>query len=260
MTTALFVFAHQDDEIAMASRITYEIARGSRVICACLTDGGSRVSAATRDAETVLVLSRLGVPSKDIALIGSRQRIPDGALVEHLDQAMHALEQWIAATPMDVVYGLAWEGGHQDHDAAALVAAALAHRRGIECWEMPLYHGRTAFRVFRVLAPLGEGWIRRRITAAEGMRIVLLTRLYRSQRKSWLGLVPEAFLKLVVLRREVVRRVEPGRFYQSPHQGSLLYETRFRFPRSRFQQAARPFIERYWPRPSDSTKEASKSM
>ena len=43
--------------------------------------------------------------------------------------------------PVDEVWTLAWEGGHQDHDAAHLVAIAFANRRGAPVFEVPLYHG-----------------------------------------------------------------------------------------------------------------------
>ena len=61
---ALFVFAHQDDEIAAASRIVFELRRGAPVHCVFLTDGtGANVPAAVRNGESAAVLARLGVDS-----------------------------------------------------------------------------------------------------------------------------------------------------------------------------------------------------
>ncbi|MEA2465759.1 MAG: GlcNAc-PI de-N-acetylase, partial [Acidobacteriota bacterium] len=74
----VFVFAHQDDEIAFVSRIKVEVARGNRVTCVCLTDGAAAVSAAIRDAESRRVLGRLGVHDFRVAL--PEERIADGAL------------------------------------------------------------------------------------------------------------------------------------------------------------------------------------
>lgn len=213
----LYVFAHQDDEVAIAPRIARDVASGARVVCAFLTDGGAP---AMRNAESRAVLAELGVD--DVIFVG----LPDGRLVEHLEEAL-------AALPRDVeeIVTLAWEGGHQDHDAAHLVALALAIARGVRCLAFPLYRG-----YFRVLSPLREG-DKRRLTAREVIKRAMLCWRYPSQRRSWLWLgwwlwfrwseeVCEASAELLVVPKR-----------------SLLYERRFRFPRRRFFAAARPFIE-----------------
>src|SRR5215210_5707676 len=133
----VFIFAHQDDEIALVSRIRFEVARGHRVTCVCLTDGAAVASAATRDRESRGVLARLGVD--DFRVAPAEERIADGALPEHLEEALRFVEATIG--DVDEVVTLAWEGGHQDHDAAHLVAAVFARRRGVPCLEMPLYNG-----------------------------------------------------------------------------------------------------------------------
>ncbi|HEY6139021.1 MAG TPA: PIG-L family deacetylase [Thermoanaerobaculia bacterium] len=217
----LFVFAHQDDEVAIAPRIAREVAAGERVVCAFLTDGGAP---AVRDAESRAVLESLGV--RDVIFVG----LPEGRLVEHLEEAFQA----IGGDP-DEIITLAWEGGHQDHDAAHLVALALAIARGVRCIEFPLYHGRR--RPYRVLAPLRIGETRR-LSMREVWRRAMLCWRYPSQRRTWLGLWWGLWK-----RDEVVCEASAERVLHPPHEGSLLYERRFRFPRERFFAAARPFIE-----------------
>lgn len=243
MSAALFVFAHQDDEMAAASRIVFEQACGARVFCVFLTDGaGGKARPEIRDAESTAVLTTLGVPADQIHFIGSAAPIPDGMLVHHLDLALERLEAALHGIDLDVIYTLGWEGGHQDHDSAHLVAVVFAKRRGLldRCFELPFYRGS---RTFRVLAPLGEKWERRRLTLREGLRFALLAWRYPSQRKSWLGLFPELFLKVGLLRRESIRHVDVSRLLTRPHPGPLLYEWRFRFPHERFASAARGFID-----------------
>src|SRR4029079_5217533 len=104
----LFVFAPQDDEVAIAPRIAREAAAGTHVVCAFLTDGGAP---AVRDAESRGVLCALGW--SDVICVG----LPDGRLVEHLEEAFQA----IGGDP-DEIITLAWEGGHQDQDAAHRLA------------------------------------------------------------------------------------------------------------------------------------------
>ena len=226
----LFVFAHQDDEIAGATRMLRARRNGDRVQCAYLTDGAFRASSATRNEESRRALARLGVT--DILFAAS----PDGNLPEHVHEALVFLESRVAE--VDEVYTLAWEGGHQDHDAAHVVALAFAQRRGLPCHEMPLYNGHHSPRsLFRVMHPFGEGWITRRVSLADGLRVIALLPLYESQRKTWLGLFPETFLKLVIARREFIRNADPQRLTSKPHEGLLFYERRFGYPYERFARA-----------------------
>ena len=242
----LFVFAHQDDEVAAASRIQFELGQGADVFCAFLTDGGTGVPPGLRNRESLAVLESLGVRSDRIAFIGSEKPIADATLVDHLDAALSRLRERMAGVIVDKVFCLAWEGGHQDHDAAQLVAAALAKERGVldRCFELPLYNGRgVPGGLFRVLAPLPGHWQRRRLSLAQALRIAFLGWRYPSQRSSWIGLFPEAFLKLALLRREFIRPVDPARFRSRPHSGRLFYERRFQFPYQRFADAASGFID-----------------
>src|SRR6185436_8199112 len=107
-----------------------------------------------------------------------------------------------------------------------LVAAAYAHSRGRldRCFEMPLYNGRgLTGPFFRVLSPLRDRWpwTTRRLRRRDALAFSLLAFRYPSQRRSWLGLFPEAFLKLAMLRREALRPVDPVRYRERPHRGPL---------------------------------------
>jgi N-acetylglucosamine malate deacetylase 1 len=231
----LFVFAHQDDEIAGATRMLRAVRNGDHVQCVYLTDGAFRVPAAIRNEESRRALARIGVTGIRFGAF------PDGNLPEHVSEALAFLESQVAH--VDQVYTLAWEGGHQDHDAAHLVALAFAQRRGIPCYEMPLYNGHRSPRsFFRVMHPFGDGWTKRRISFADGLRVVALLPLYRSQRKTWMGLLPELFLKLVIARREFVRDADPERVKSKPHDGLLFYERRFGYPYERFVKATEQMV------------------
>lgn len=243
MPHALFVFAHQDDEIAAATRILHFVRSGWTVSVVFLTNGeGRRAASAVRDEESRMVLARLGVDLNRVLFAGSRERIPDGRLFEHLDRALALLD---AHEQADEVWTLAYEGGHQDHDAAHLVAVAFAARRNVACFEVPLYHGYgLPGPFFNTLAPLrnGQPWTARKIALSEGFRIALLCRFYASQRKTWLGLFPEALLRLAFARKEWTRRAEVERLGERPHEGTLFYERRFGVTWEEFAAKARPFV------------------
>lgn len=244
---ALFVFAHQDDEIAAAARIAHLVRSGATLSCVFLTNGeGRRATSAERDEESRGVLSRLGVDLSRVHFLGSEEHIPDGALVEHLDRAYELLERRVTEA-VDEVWCLAWEGGHQDHDASHLVAVAFATKHEVPCYELPLYHGhRLRGPLFQTLAPLqaGGAWIGRRVPLGEGLRLLALCRFYRSQRKTWLGLLPGAIVRLIVGQREWSRPVDVARLASPPHEGVLFYERRFGYRWDQFQRHARAFIAR----------------
>jgi LmbE family N-acetylglucosaminyl deacetylase len=236
MQVVVFVFAHQDDEIAFVSRIRLVVARGDRVICVCLTDGAAVVDAATRDAESRLVLGRLGVEDFRVAPAG--QRIVDATLPDHLEEGLRFLES--AIDEVDEVVTLAWEGGHQDHDAAHVVAAVFARRRGVPCLEMPLYTADgVAEPLFRVNHPVGDGWLERRLSRREAMANIVLSRFYPSQRKTWLVLAP---MYLVGKPRELIRAADLRRVFAPPHPLPLLYERRNRYPYARFAVRAAELV------------------
>ena len=233
--TLLFVFAHQDDEVAAATRILLARREGHRVICVYLTDGAFRVPAPIRNEESRAALTKLGVTEIHFGTA------PDGNLPEHAQEALAFLESRVAHA--DEVWTMAWEGGHQDHDSAHVIALVFARKRGVPCRETPLYNGHRSPRtLFRVMHPVGDGWVRRRITLRDGLRVVSLLPMYRSQRTTWLGLFPESLLKLVFARHEYVRDADPRRLASAPHEGLLFYERSFGYPRERFMRAMAELI------------------
>ena len=218
--TALFVCAHQDDEVAFATRILHELRDGAQVTVVFLTDGGRR------NDESRRALQFLGVA--DVRFVSG---IDDGHLIEHLEEAFEA-----ADAPAHIVYALAYEGGHHDHDAAHLVAAAIAAKHGADCIEMPLYRAARFGPFFRVLSPAGSGWRMRRVPLRDAWRAFRLIFFYRSQWKTWFALTPEGIWHLPFEHTRPAQRTPPRRRY---------YERRFRFPYERFTRLASPFVARH---------------
>lgn len=241
----LFVLAHQDDEIVMSPRIARELESGHGVYCAFLTDGSARVASRVRDAESRAVLTGLGVPSRNLFFLGSEHGLTDGKLPLQLERADRLLEEALAELPIHRIFCLAYEGGHQDHDASHLLALALARRRGLlgRSWQISAYHGyRMPGPVFRVLAPLrGPRRFVRRLPAGLAWRHTLLCLRYRSQRLTWLGLFPGLALQRGLRRRETVLPVALEAVRARPHPGPLLYEQLFGFRYEDFRSAADAF-------------------
>jgi LmbE family N-acetylglucosaminyl deacetylase len=232
---ALFVFAHQDDEYGAAPWILDELHSGAGVACVYLTDGGSRVTAAVRDAESRNALDQLGVDGANVAFLANdRGRIADLALADRCDEGLKMLEDWIAATAFTPsrLYAPSYEGGHPDHDAAHLIAAVVSAGCGIvgDAWHFSLYNAyRLPNPLFSTLRQLPTQKPRRyaTMTPRTGWSTALLCRHYRSQWKTWIGLFPGALLERAILRREFVAGFDLSRLARRPYEGELLYERRF---------------------------------
>ncbi|HJQ37168.1 MAG TPA: PIG-L family deacetylase [Thermoanaerobaculia bacterium] len=229
MPHALFVLAHQDDEIAFAPRMRHLLRGGWELSVAYLTNG---IRPEVRDDEARAALACIGVDLARVRFFG----FPDGSLLDHLEEAL-ALLQPIA--DVHEVYCLAWEGGHQDHDASHLVAVAFAMQRKIPCFELPLYHGRgTPGQFFRSFSIFGDGWVGRRITWRENLDAMRLCRFHPSQRRTWLMLLPG----MVMRRHEWMRPVSLDRLRAKPHAGRLYYERRFNVSWEEFEAKSRSFV------------------
>jgi LmbE family N-acetylglucosaminyl deacetylase len=226
----LFVFAHQDDEVGIATRIAYEVRAGNRVWCAYLTDGAQAAPEEVRDAESLRALRRLGVPPERIAFLrDAAGRIGDGALIGSLARARAMLRAWLASAGVRPtrVFAPDWEGGHQDHDAAHLLARDAG---GAELYAYPLYN---AFRrrkgLFRVASfvPDAAPVVRRPLTLRETLEAVRLVAAYPSQARTWVGIGPAFAARMLARRTERFRRADPARLRALPYEGPMLYETRF---------------------------------
>jgi LmbE family N-acetylglucosaminyl deacetylase len=238
----------------MADRIARERGSGRRVLCVYLTDGSAYgVSAERRNQESRRALESLGVADVDIFFLGSEHGIADGLLVDCLDRALEHLSEWIdrkGDVRIDRVFSLAWEGGHVDHDAAYLVALAFAKQSGAldASSAFPAYNGEgTKGPLFRVMHPIAapNARLRRRIGFLDGVKNALLCRYYRSQWRTWIGIFPEAFVKLVVMRREVALPLDVSRAFERPHEGPLFYERRFGMRFEEFMERTATFRRQF---------------
>jgi LmbE family N-acetylglucosaminyl deacetylase len=252
----LFVFAHQDDEFSASVPLVRHVRAGDAVHCVYLTNGETPVATgAVRNTEALRALQSLGVSKANISFIGTDFAIPDGGLCERLADADRALAAYVISRldgAIDALYLLGWEGGHHDHDAAHLLGLALARDRGLleRTRQLPLYHGQgVPGKLFRTLVPLrGRSGEVLRLTIGEGLRAASLARFYPSQRKTWIGLFPEAFVRYVLLRRAYLLRVDLSAIELRPHAGRLLYERMGRMSYERFRSTVSSFVAERLPK------------
>lgn len=224
-----FLFPHQDDEFGVFHLLETIVARGHRPVCFYLTDGSyGGADPATRDMESSYVLSALGMQVSDIIFLGSTHCVPDGQLVSYLpDVFSHLKKAAEAFGSPDFIYVPAWEGGHQDHDAAHALGIVAAAHWGSRLRQFPLYTaGHNWLRLYRVLAPVARnGPIESmRIPAARRIWYLRLCLSYRTQAKTFAALLPFIVAHYVLWGAQQLQEVDPARLSERPHEGSLFYE------------------------------------
>lgn len=229
----LAIFAHPDDEFAIFPWIERALLRGNDVHVAWLTDGGwGGQDVKRRQQESEQVLGAMGVKRENMHFVGASVAIPDGELYRSrsLKLAIDTMLELARRIGPTEVMAPAWEGGHQDHDAAHLVGLALMEATGAEGWEYSLYHGyKLQGPLFTVLSPIPrqeEAQQVLRTTLQQRLGFVLRCFRFRSQWKSFVGLLPFYAWKLRRAGAFVRRPMQAGLTSSRPHEGALLYERR----------------------------------
>jgi hypothetical protein len=251
-STNLFLFAHQDDETGVFFELQRLVRRGDDVIVVYLTSGElSGKPSLIRDGESVAILEKLGVPSSNIYFLGGKEGIPDGKLSSHLEGAFQSILDLLRhiGYPKSL-YFLAWEGGHQDHDAVHIIGLALGNRLSIleNCFQFPLYTGHNLPSIFfKIFAPLPDNGAKSlcRISWRQRFQFLSYCLCYPSQKKTWLGLFPFFLIHYISKGTQILQPVSVKRITQKPHSGRLLYERRGVYTYRKFADDSSVFVNEY---------------
>ncbi len=235
------------------------VSAGAPIMVVWLTRGGLRGD--RREAESRRAMELIGVKPGNLLFF----RLPDGHLLDFLDDITLRLEKLFKRMKPASLFVPAFEGGHPDHDAVQLAAAAAIGRLGGQArnmrqfpsvresqtpppalYEFPLYHRANAgFLKVGEFLPGAEsaeqGFVEQtsmKLTDRLMKRKLVIA--FRSQRLIlWLLTGLKGGPMMVHMKGEPYRRVPSGRDYTvRPHQGRLAYEyyTPVRF--KRFAEAA----------------------
>jgi LmbE family N-acetylglucosaminyl deacetylase len=234
----LVLSPHPDDEaVGAAAAIARARARGAAVSVAFLTNGvpgpgafwpwqraGVPGRVARRWAEAAAAARRLGF---DVAF---RQDIPTRTLKSALNETHALVAAVLGRLGVDMLWTPAYEGAHQDHDAANCLAAAFLGR--VPVWEFAEYNnagGRVLSQEF--FAPNGGETVLE-LSGAETAEKRAVLALYASERGN---------LRHIGARREAFRPLPAYDYARPPHPGALFYQ-RFQWvwPRHPRVDYARP--------------------
>jgi LmbE family N-acetylglucosaminyl deacetylase len=235
----LILAPHPDDEVAACGIAAMRAAAsGARVFALCLTTGvpaaddlwpwrrkeyAARVARRRAEAEAAAAL--IGLEP-----IGFGDR-PSRRLCAHLDEAFGEIERALADSRAEALWVPAFEGAHQDHDAANAVAASL--RNLVPIWEFAAYNfagGRV--NTHRFPAQRGDEAVVVPNAAEAALKRRALAR-YTSERGN---------LRHIRIEREVCRPLPQHDYGSPPHPGRLFRErfhwVPFRHPRIDFMPSA----------------------
>lgn len=252
VSISVFLFAHQDDEVNVLSIIESHVLMAQRTVCIYMTNGRfGNVSSDRRNAESMRVLYQLGVAVSDIHFLGQSMEVPDGKLYEHLEGVFTGCyDLMILYGTVQTLFIPAYEGGHQDHDAAHLIGLALARGIGVldKTFQFSGYHGKgLPWIFFKVMSPIPENGLVVEFPIPWSLRLKYLgfCFYYLSQWKTWIGLLPFVVLHYLVHGTQQLQNVSFERAIQKPHSGKLLYEKRCFLEYKIFLKTATPFIQKY---------------
>ena len=230
---ALVLAAHPDDETLGASVVLGRLSDRTVIF---LTDGsprdpqfrsphvsGSRdMYALVRAEEAASALALVGVPSERIMFLNAT----DQESVYEVQRVLEDFTRVVAQVDPDVIITHPYEGGHPDHDTAALISALALMRlerqgqRSPVVLEFTSYHAVEERRVSGEFLPSNKGnssptQVCMKLSAEERARKARMLGCYVSQ---W------HVLSEFPLEPECLRIAPEYDFTQPPHPGRLWYE------------------------------------
>lgn len=238
MACILLLIPHPDDEVVgAAATIAQRHAAGDRFFGLYLTDGipaPEQLWRRDRPRRAARSRQRYDEARQAAAMLGIEPvdflGWPSRSLKAHLRDAAARIGTILDERAVDAIWVSAWEGGHQDHDAANFLASRVAGGRPV--FEFAEYNrGGGAVRWNRFAVPNGTETDLRLTPAEIAMKRKLLA-IYRSEK---------ANLALARVERESLRPLPAYDYARPPHDGPLLRERfhwvgqLFRHPRVDFE-------------------------
>jgi hypothetical protein len=170
---------------------------------------------------------------EQIYFLQNHLAVQDGNVFKHLPALFSALDELISEASCKALFTVAYEGGHHDHDACAVMCNFLAKKRGFALYTYALYNARRT-RFFRVMnddgieATENPQAIRLHLNLKEAFGFLRSLFFYGSQRKTFLGLLPGILHTCFIKRVITFRKIEQISLEIRPHAGPLFYEKRFK--------------------------------
>jgi len=211
----LILLAHQDDEIFVLPYLLGE----DKKLLVYLTNGvsiekDSLVLEKRIEEARVTFEKHIANLNSEVIWWGVRNMVPEGELHKFVNASLVADIQKIIKSSkwkFSEVVTTAFEGAHQDHDSAAVIARRIAKEEKLELNEISTYpQWHSQFYSFRMLSPKFPDKV---ITIKRIKVIMLAFKLmwsYKTQRRTWVGLGLPLLWAYLFLPYRTCRSLEVG--------------------------------------------------
>jgi len=240
----LFLFPHQDDEFFIAPKIVDNIESS---VCFFLTKGDFYgADPVVRNKESLSVLTKLGLSPKNVFFLCETVPITDTFLSENLEKVFESILREIKNMDITEVYTTAFEGGHPDHDASAILASALGLIKNAKVFQYFLYNALNRKEpFFNVMKPITRDCLtREKIPLEFSLKKTFLFLKYKSQSKTWIGLGSFVIYYFLFKRFYYIQELNISILKERPHMGKLYYEARGWKEFEKFQIDVSSFVEK----------------
>jgi len=235
MTNQIFLFSHQDDEIAIFKTIKDSINSNKKTFIFYLTNGNVSKFENTsfilkRENESKRVLKKLGLSTHNIFFLGKKLKINSYNLINNLEKVYQELTNFINNIDGETtIYTHAWEGGNIDHDSSYVIALKLMRNNPkiINAYQFPFYNSyNMSFNFYRVFFPIKENGqaINPKISYNEKIQFIKYLFYYPTQIKIWIGLYPFIIFKILKNNYNYLQKIDKKIQLEKPHKNSLWYE------------------------------------
>jgi LmbE family N-acetylglucosaminyl deacetylase len=228
----LFAFAHPDDDVGISGTMRLLVRKVAEIHCAWGTSGDFFGQGKKREAEAYKAMDILGLNHSQVHLL----KFSDLSLVSKLDEAADAMAEFLSYLKPDVIFAVAYEGGHPDHDAVNFMVWEGSIRADLspQMFEFPLYNGSgtvssLGWRI-NSFPPGGPPLLH---TVLDEDAIQCKYRMMRTYASQWMYMLPA---RIACQRSrlsdvgEPYRPIPPDRDHAlPPHEGRIGYERWFNF-------------------------------
>lgn len=237
--TVIYILPHHDDEMFVIPKINKDLQDGHHLKFFFLMKSELRMK------ESQIFLTALGVKNEDIISIGKKFDVKDGVVHLSLENIYNDLYTTLSNLEnVDEIVCTAYEGGHNDHDVAAILSRALAKKINVKVLEFYLYNGYGTFgKIYKVASP---GRLTKKLTYRyrlnDFMAFLKAPFVFVSQISAMLGLWPFLFLKIIFLRPLTLNVLNPEQLKVSEHIDVPLYERWGRIEQSDLLAEVKQFL------------------
>lgn len=207
-----YILPHHDDELFIIPKISSDLKAHKNVYVFYLMNAS--LSSPIRSSESLIFLKRLGISSDNIIFVGNNLQARDGQIHTVLSEIYSIMKTCFQQNYIQEIVCPAYEGGHQDHDSAAVIARALGNYFQIKITEFYLYNGmKTKGKFYRVAFPLSKTNMGLNFSFNDVKHLLMGPLTYRSQWSAMLGLMPPliitALLSLIFGVKLKINQIAP---------------------------------------------------